>query len=742
MAKHSKISIIIPVYNAEKTIEKALDALLRQTYENWEALVIDNNSADGSAEIIKRYVNRDKRIHYLFEPVKGPSTARNLGLKAAQGEYIMFCASDDWYSDDMCEVMLNTIKEQKVDLVTSEPNIIYQNNVRINKEGDLLYHRLEYFGKFNMDKQHYWMCKDTLWNKIFKNSLIKKYNINFPIGSLFDDAFFILCYCLVAKNFYCLNKKLYNYLFSSSGITFNIQHHKYSIKQLSIGFDAGIKFMIRNGMFDKEKLEMCLSKTKDVLGYPISYIYNDNDLIEMFDYLQLSFQGIDDNLLSIKPELLAIAEGNYDFASACFGRFNEKRGNIFYRKKFPLFGLSEKIWFLGIKFMERKYTINGIKYKLLGKFTIYTKHLKSRLVIEPDEMHIFFAANNRYVKPLTVALSSLLRYAHEQDNINIYILTNDISLLNRWLIKSLVKKRRQHIEFLSVDNKLFASMPVMRHFEQQNYYRFIIPQLKPNLSKALYLDSDIVVTRSLNRLWNTNLGDNYVGAVSDFGMLLEICQKQLASKSSILSFDGSYFNSGVLLINLDLWKKDKIAQKLFSDTIKIKDKILYADQCVLNYTLKGRVQYLPYKYNLQTHGDYIADYDLRDEYFKAEHSPVIIHYTCAEKPFTSISKCEHRLWRQWFNELYRTVFTPYKFPFYKECYPKGTWSIKSFCFPILTKKIVSYIPSADFLKVQKYNFLGIKFELAPSKKQLANIIFYCMWNIKNELQHRIDNKEA
>lgn len=111
------ISIIIPAYNADKYIARCLDALLAQTYGNWEAMVVDNNSADTTAGIIKNYAQKDPRIKYFLQPIKGPAAARNMGLDNAQGEFIMFCDSDDWYEPDMCAEMHKAITSRMVDLV-------------------------------------------------------------------------------------------------------------------------------------------------------------------------------------------------------------------------------------------------------------------------------------------------------------------------------------------------------------------------------------------------------------------------------------------------------------------------------------------------------------------------------------------------------------------------------------------------------------------------------------------------
>lgn len=103
----AKISVIVPVYNAEKTLKRCVDALLKQTYQNIEIILVDDGSKDRSLEICQQYAEQDNRVKVIHKPNGGVSSARNAGLDVADGEFIMFCDSDDWAEPEWCEELIS-----------------------------------------------------------------------------------------------------------------------------------------------------------------------------------------------------------------------------------------------------------------------------------------------------------------------------------------------------------------------------------------------------------------------------------------------------------------------------------------------------------------------------------------------------------------------------------------------------------------------------------------------------------
>lgn len=223
------ISIVVPIYNAENYIDKCLQSLRRQTHKNIEIICIDDCSTDKSADIIQEQINKDSRIKLYSTPQNsGPATARNIGLKNAHGEYIMFCDNDDAYTEQMCEVMLKTMQTHDVDIVTCKSNIkneLYNTNLANYINGNPT-------GFLVLDNNQKAAINVLLWNKIYKKQLIDQYNIKFPDGISAEDDAFIMKYLSVIKTYYGLKSSLYNHLFRKSSFTntlarFNLGKRKF-----------------------------------------------------------------------------------------------------------------------------------------------------------------------------------------------------------------------------------------------------------------------------------------------------------------------------------------------------------------------------------------------------------------------------------------------------------------------------------------------------------------------------------
>jgi glycosyltransferase involved in cell wall biosynthesis len=119
-----KISVIIPVYNVRQYLDQCLNSLAEQTYKNLEIILVDDGSTDGSSEICDSYSEKDERFKVIHQNNAGVSSARNAGLNAVSGEWIMFMDADDWIENDTCEAALNCAVRNDADTVLF--NMIYE----------------------------------------------------------------------------------------------------------------------------------------------------------------------------------------------------------------------------------------------------------------------------------------------------------------------------------------------------------------------------------------------------------------------------------------------------------------------------------------------------------------------------------------------------------------------------------------------------------------------------------------
>lgn len=115
--KENIISIIIPIYNAEKYLQRCIDSVLNQTYSKLEVILIDDGSTDDSRRIIESYVERDLRVHAIYKNNGGPNSARKAGIMQATGSYAMFVDADDYLDLEICEKFMNVCNEYAVDIV-------------------------------------------------------------------------------------------------------------------------------------------------------------------------------------------------------------------------------------------------------------------------------------------------------------------------------------------------------------------------------------------------------------------------------------------------------------------------------------------------------------------------------------------------------------------------------------------------------------------------------------------------
>ena len=204
-----KISVIIPIYNAEKTLPKCLDSLLTQSCDNIEIILVNDGSADSSAEICKNYASLHPEIKYLEKENGGVSTARNTGLDIAQGDYITFVDSDDWVTPDYFETINGVLKEFDYDFIRFSQKTV-KGDERSEKlvpafdssNHEEIIHRLV----SDMCKKHI----NTPNGMVYKRKIIEENAIRFKEDiEVGEDRTFNIQYALNIKSYRVLEHPLY-----------------------------------------------------------------------------------------------------------------------------------------------------------------------------------------------------------------------------------------------------------------------------------------------------------------------------------------------------------------------------------------------------------------------------------------------------------------------------------------------------------------------------------------------------
>lgn len=295
-----KISVIVPIYNAEKYLKKCLNSIIHQNFNDLEILCINDGSTDNSFKIIQNFSKKDNRIKIFNTPNNGQGSARNLGLKHATGEYVSFIDADDWIIDDAYEKLY--YKSHKYDL----DMLFFQMINYINSSGKLVESDLYNYDLLsnNFDIDIPFSSNDAsefLFNiavcpvsKLYKRKFLMENNILFPEGIIFEDNVFFYNAFLKANKISFINEHFYFRRRHSESITQNISEKSFDIVPAT------------------NELLMLFKKNNWYSEYKISLINHSFSMIlEWFFKSKLILY--EDFYIKIKSEFLGLNEFKDDF---------------------------------------------------------------------------------------------------------------------------------------------------------------------------------------------------------------------------------------------------------------------------------------------------------------------------------------------------------------------------------------------------------------------------------------------
>lgn len=240
--------------------------------------------------------------------------------------------------------------------------------------------------------------------------------------------------------------------------------------------------------------------------------------------------------------------------------------------------------------------------------------------------HVAFASDATYARHIPPIIRSIQRF-DPHCNWEFHVLHADMPMIE----KRRILRTNAKVNFIQISPDEFGDMSIpatCAHLTVQTYYRFSLPTLLPNISQVLYLDCDVSILRSIASLYALDLSDFLAAAVPDGD--IETQHNALAALG--MPQRGTYFNAGVMLINLERWRRDSIQSKLFSNQIRLEGQCQYADQDVINYTLHGKIYRLDNDYN------FLATSHKGKFNKPSLHKPTIIHYNGKNKPWNPANK--------------------------------------------------------------------------------------------------------
>lgn len=289
--KNEKISVIVPVYNTEKYIEKCINSILKQTYSNIELIIINDGSTDNSESIIKKITKNKSNVKYKKIKNSGVAHARNIGLEMATGKYVGFVDSDDFIFKEMYEHLYKTAVKEKSDIVTSGYNKCYKDKITQYFPKDKTV-----FGKSVMESKNIFLNTNPyITSKLFSMELIKKNNINFEEDlRIFEDLLFCYKLYLKANKISYVDNAYYNYNCNNESSLTNTFSEKM--------FDV-FKAIDRLKKYSNELYESELDKQIEYIAIKhtsLRFTSKADDVKLLFKYVDESFNFLKNNFKTYK----------------------------------------------------------------------------------------------------------------------------------------------------------------------------------------------------------------------------------------------------------------------------------------------------------------------------------------------------------------------------------------------------------------------------------------------------------
>ena len=260
-----EVSIIVPVYNAEQYISKCIESVLCQTFTNFELILVNDGSTDGSADICRNYANIDARVQFYEQENQGVCSARNRGLNVAIGETVTFVDSDDWMEKRGLELLLNEYKSSKADLIIGDIAFAEGDKVR----------KIRVFNKSFVTDDKSWIDKyemacigygynpspgtklnivglGSMGNKLYKRELVEKYKLCFDSYTLgiYEDNLFVLYFLEHVRRVSYISEVVYNYRKVVNSNSRGFKHNTLEINKRI--FEKIVEFIEANKKDNKE----------------------------------------------------------------------------------------------------------------------------------------------------------------------------------------------------------------------------------------------------------------------------------------------------------------------------------------------------------------------------------------------------------------------------------------------------------------------------------------------------------
>ncbi|RCL03784.1 MAG: Glycosyl transferase family 2 protein [Candidatus Tokpelaia sp. JSC161] len=590
----TKVSIIVPFYNTESYIGVCLNSLMRQTHSDIEILCINDGSTDTSCLIVEKFKAKDSRIHLMNLERSGPGISRNVGLDLCSGQYVMFCDSDDFYEAGMVSAMIRLMREdEEIDIAMCNCSV---KRINDTKRQDQCYLYNERNGIFELTQSLKRAINIVLWNKIYKVSLLRRYDLRFIETSFHEDENFVFKYLSLSSKINFTRNVLYTYLYRDDSLSEKSFANPFHINEYLHCVSNFAEFLDRNSLWDR------------------NHQYFAESVIHACH----------------------LAENKI---------FNKKRKDIFF----------EKIYFFSKRVDVRIITDKNIKMRFLEIQKGLRRKDLMQIPKKGNDVPIFFSCDDNYINYLSVVLQSILDHASDLYVYHIVILDCGITKDSLRVIEQQIAQYHNFtlniisaISFLKENHKSFKEKD---HFTYAIYGRFLIPEICSHFDKALYVDTDMIFCRDIASLMKIDIQDQYIAAVIDSKIEIDRMTNSwwhtYFKERLCLNTHNYYINSGLILLNLKKWREYSLHDKCIS-LLGSSKEFIFPDQDVINIICKDKIYYLDQSWNCTCPTHLVLDDELImkkvktsiflekliAEYNVAYHGlNSVFHYTSNKKPW-------------------------------------------------------------------------------------------------------------
>ena len=656
-----KVSVILPVYNAQKTVASALDSLLNQTGVSFEIICVNDGSSDKTTGILNEYALKNKNIHLVTQSNQGAGSARNVGLSKARGEYVFFMDADDIVSSSFLSEAIAFAEKNKLQITLFDGGIIDTENHFISKANSSFLLTLPEVFSLKMleqtQKDNFYLEEPLVpWNKLFKRQFLLINHIYFGKTRTSEDISFNLIALGKADKIAYLPKTYYYHRINQKrslsskrpkdlmAIFSAVQNAEEQLLKIHPDLQYALK---------RYELFQCITWIRQYIGrYPISSFYKrvQNTLIRAQRMNeQRLYQSFD------KPYFEIVRRQSYE-------------ETLYLSKNFALSSKKGIHFLIGYFLFSFKQLILNRVRALQFAYHVFLlrKHIQPIKPLKKRAVSVVFAVDSEYVASLSVSLQSILEYADKESFYDFIVLEKNIQEEDKLLLlKQISNYSNCSLRFWNMNSILKkigdSFLHESTHITKTAYYRLFIPFIFSEYKKILYLDSDIILRRNIGELFYQSLKGKAMGAVRDFKLIKDLynplhfrfdMMKNYLKYQLGIKKTQNYINSGVLLMNIQKLNNMSFVEKTLFALWRIKEP-LFHDQDVINKVCQKEIFFLPAKWNLCWHvnedGRVFETLPplLYQSFWEGEKNPCLIHYASSKKPWNirSLTELSFLFWK-------------------------------------------------------------------------------------------------